>query len=138
MGEERTYSVEEADASLPELREVLERVRSNRQVILRAAERIRGKVEPSHDQRVRVYRFRNVDGLPRRHAHGTQFDRVSTNVGTTAQSCPVAALRDPETGLIDFPSEREGRRIFLCWRLGENHVAHWHDLESGFAGRKPL
>ena len=47
-------------------------------------------------------------------------------------------LRDPETGLVDFPGRRDGRRIFLCWRLGEDHVSHWHDLESGFAGRKPL
>jgi hypothetical protein len=41
-------------------------------------------------------------------------------------------------GLCDFPSYREGREIYLCWRLGEPEVAHWHDLHSGFAGRQPL
>jgi hypothetical protein len=41
-------------------------------------------------------------------------------------------------GLCDFPSVRDGREIFLCWRLGEPEVAFWHDLKTGFAGRQPL
>jgi hypothetical protein len=41
-------------------------------------------------------------------------------------------------GLVDFPSELDGRLVYLCWRLGEPEVLHWHDLESGFAGRQPL
>jgi hypothetical protein len=47
-------------------------------------------------------------------------------------------LRDPQTGLVDFPGEIEGRRVWLCWRLGEDRVAHWHELDAGFGGRKPL
>ncbi|HEX6401231.1 MAG TPA: DUF2203 family protein, partial [Actinomycetota bacterium] len=47
-------------------------------------------------------------------------------------------LRDPETGLIDFPAERDGRRVFLCWRLGEDDVAWYHEEEAGFSGRRPL
>jgi hypothetical protein len=47
-------------------------------------------------------------------------------------------LRDPETGLIDFPAERDGEPMFLCWRLGEGDVAFWHDTQSGFSSRKPL
>ncbi len=43
-----------------------------------------------------------------------------------------------ETGLLDFPSEREGRPVYLCWQRGEPRVAHWHELEAGFAGRQPL
>lgn len=41
-------------------------------------------------------------------------------------------------GLCDFPSLRDGREIYLCWRLGEPEVAHWHDVRSGFAGRQPI
>ena len=41
-------------------------------------------------------------------------------------------------GLCDFPSLRQGREIYLCWRLGEPSVGHWHELETGFAGRRPL
>lgn len=47
-------------------------------------------------------------------------------------------LKDRRTGLIDFPSELDGRRVLLCWRLGEPSVQFWHDLDAGFAGRQPL
>jgi hypothetical protein len=47
-------------------------------------------------------------------------------------------LRDPESGLVDFPGEVDGRRVFLCWRADEGRVAYWHGPESGFAGRRPL
>lgn len=47
-------------------------------------------------------------------------------------------IKDLSTGLIDFPSERQGRRVFLCWRPGEPDVGYWHDVEGGFAGRQPL
>ena len=41
-------------------------------------------------------------------------------------------------GLVDFPSQMDGRIVYLCWRLGEPEVLHWHELEAGFAGRQPL
>jgi hypothetical protein len=47
-------------------------------------------------------------------------------------------LKDPFSGLIDFPGRMHGRDVYLCWRLGEPEVAHWHDLEAGFAGRQKL
>lgn len=43
-----------------------------------------------------------------------------------------------EAGLVDFYSLRDDRPIFLCWKLGEPHVAHWHDIETGFTGRQPI
>lgn len=47
-------------------------------------------------------------------------------------------LKDRRIGLIDFPSEMDGRRVLLCWRLGEDSVQYWHDEQSGYAGRQPL
>jgi hypothetical protein len=47
-------------------------------------------------------------------------------------------LKDYVTGLIDFRSRMGGREVYLCWRLGEADVSHWHELDAGFAGRKPL
>lgn len=43
-----------------------------------------------------------------------------------------------EIGLVDFPAEREGRVVHLCWRAGEDAVTHWHEVDAGFAGRQPL
>jgi len=48
-----------------------------------------------------------------------------------------AQLKDIDTGLVDFPSVIRGREVLLCWKLGEgDRIAYWHDLESGFGGRK--
>jgi hypothetical protein len=47
-------------------------------------------------------------------------------------------LKDYLVGLIDFPCRMNGREVYLCWRLGEPDVAHWHELDAGFAGRKRL
>lgn len=47
-------------------------------------------------------------------------------------------LKDRRIGLIDFPSEFDGRPVLLCWQLGEPSVQYWHDVDSGYAGRQPL
>ena len=47
-------------------------------------------------------------------------------------------LKGLDEGLIDFPTERDGRTVYLCWRLGEERIAYWHELDTGFAGRQPL
>lgn len=49
--------------------------------------------------------------------------------------CEVKGI---DQGLIDFPSLREGREVYLCWRLGEEQISYWHELHGGFAGRQPL
>jgi hypothetical protein len=47
-------------------------------------------------------------------------------------------LKDVDQGLLDFPHERDGRVVYLCWRLGEDSIAWWHELDAGFTGRQPL
>ena len=47
-------------------------------------------------------------------------------------------LRDIGSGLVDFPALASGRPIWLCWKLGEDDIGWWHELEAGIAGRKPL
>jgi hypothetical protein len=47
-------------------------------------------------------------------------------------------LKDADRGLCDFPYMRQGRVVYLCWQLGEEHIQYWHDIETGFAGREPL
>lgn len=47
-------------------------------------------------------------------------------------------LKDPRTGLIDFYTKIDGRDAFLCWKMGEGDIAHWHELDAGFAGRQSL
>lgn len=47
-------------------------------------------------------------------------------------------VKDLETGLVDFPGRRGSDDILLCWKLGEKAVGHWHPIDSGFSGRRPL
>ena len=123
MTEERTFTKDQADAMLPELRLRLDRIRTNRQIMLGAAERIREQVA--------------ADGGG--HFGNDYWDASrALKADIEALAAENVLVRDPETGLVDFPGVREGRPVFLCWRLGEDAVAHWHDVDSGFLGRRPL
>ncbi|MHC4611931.1 MAG: DUF2203 domain-containing protein, partial [Planctomycetota bacterium] len=46
-------------------------------------------------------------------------------------------LKDLQAGLVDFPARRNSRDIMLCWKLGEPRLAYWHDMDAGFASRRP-
>ena len=118
------YTVEEADALLPELRERLTRIRTSRQRLLREAEVVKDRV------------IADGGGSHGGSAYWEANAALRADVAWLAQVS--IALRDAETGLVDFPGERDGERVWLCWRLGEDRVGHWHPLESGFAGRRPL
>lgn len=47
-------------------------------------------------------------------------------------------IKDLNAGLLDFPSRRNGRDIYLCWRYGEDEITHFHDVNAGFQGRQPV
>lgn len=47
-------------------------------------------------------------------------------------------VKDIDQGLVDFRAERDGREVYLCWKLGEPEVRWWHELDTGFAERRPL
>ena len=123
MTTERQYTPEEANALLPALRVSLENIRSARQVVLAGGERIR--------------RLAPLDGGG---GEGRDFWEALQTLRREVEALNGQGilLRDPESGLVDFPARREDDDIFLCWRLGEDRVRYWHGPESGFAGRKPL
>jgi hypothetical protein len=119
----KKYTVEEANALLPylaptlvELRDKLEAATKIRLELVRAATSNGGSTERDRWSRT----LARVDEL---------IERL--------QSWEVE-LRDVSTGLVDFPATIEGRDAWLCWRLGEVEVAHWHRPEDGLAGRRPL
>ncbi len=64
------------------------------------------------------------------------IDRLSQLVDELAEI--GVELKDYETGLVDFVGRHEGRDVYLCWKLGEEKITHWHELNTGFAGRKPV
>jgi hypothetical protein len=120
---EKLYSVEEANALLPTLVPLLEGLRD-----------AQARMAELHD-RVTDSVVGNGGG-----SAGRDFLEASQTSGRALAELNALGIqvRDPETGLIDFPAERGGEEIFLCWRLGEDSVAWWHPADSGFAGRQPL
>jgi hypothetical protein len=121
--EGRRFDLAEANAMLPGLRESLDRMRQARGVILRSGERVK-EASAGDGGGTEANEYREAADLLRR-----EVERLSEE---------GIILRDVESGLVDFPSEREGRTVYLCWRLGEDRIRFWHDPESGFAGRRPL
>ena len=49
-----------------------------------------------------------------------------------------ALMKDLDRGSLDFPSDRDGQVVFLCWQYGEPSITYWHDIEAGFTGRQLL
>jgi hypothetical protein len=117
------YEVEEANELLPELERALDEIREARQVVLAGAERLGRVASTNGGGEVGTEYWDALSTLRRRLEWLNERDIV---------------LRDPETGLIDFPTRRDGEPAFLCWRLGEERIGHWHGPDSGFAGRRPL
>jgi hypothetical protein len=124
MGEDRVYTVEEANAKLDDLRERLPRIREARQVLLQGAELVRERVAT------------DGGGASGGRDYWEAQSTLRAEIERLAEENIV--LRDPETGLVDFPGELDGRRVWLCWRLGEDRVGHFHEVDAGFVGRKPL
>jgi hypothetical protein len=71
---------------------------------------------------------------------GTEHARGSVEValGFDCLERLDIVVRDLERGLVDFPALRDGHEVYLCWLLDEPSVGHWHGVEAGFAGRRPL
>lgn len=122
MNDERRFTPGEAEGELTELRERLPRLRDSRRALIRASERISDAVASDGGGTAGVDWFEAQQTL-------------KTEVEYLAERGIL--LRDPETGLVDFPADRDGRRVFLCWRLGEEAVHWYHEERAGFSGRKP-
>jgi hypothetical protein len=123
MTEERRFTRAEANDELDELRQRLPRVRRARKEMIAASRRIKDAVAVDGG---------GVDG-------GDWFHHQQTlREDLEFLASRGILLRDPEAGLVDFPAERDGRRVFLCWRLGEDEVAWFHEEHGEFRGRKPL
>jgi hypothetical protein len=120
---ERLFTRDEADAELDELRRRLPELEEARQRLIETARTITDAVASDGG---------GVEG-----SEWFRAQRILKD-GLEWLAERGILLRDPQTGLVDFPADVDGRRVFLCWRLGEDEVAWYHDEDSGFAGRRPL
>jgi hypothetical protein len=126
------FTREGAEALLPQLEPVLLELRALRGDLRRIEERVDALQRPvrgnGHSHQGELVRLR-------REAAGI-IEAVDERVRRI--NAWGVLVKDLETGLVDFPSLRAGREVYLCWRLGEPRVAWWHTVEGGFAARQPL
>ena len=122
----RLFTVEEANALLPELRRLLKGVDRERGLLARLAPEARRAAERASEG------GGTPCGLAYAAAVSNFLERVQEVLGLGIE------VKDFDRGLCDFPHLRDGRVVFLCWEKGEDRVEWWHELEGGFAGRQPL
>lgn len=122
------YTIEQANALLPQVRAVLLQVALEQRRVDEAHQELHrslagnGSASPADEARQEA----EVGGL-REGIRGLlmHLDKLGIEV------------RDLEMGLVDFPGERDGRPVWLCWRLSDPQVAFWHTTEEGYSSRKP-
>ena len=122
----RLFTVREANALIPKLKELLKDVSTHRDAMREKA---------PHMEPILVSAATNGGG------------KIGSEYGVEAYSLYQAIerirdtgvlLRDLDTGLLDFPHERDNRIIFLCWMPPEERIEYWHGIQDGFDGRQPL
>jgi hypothetical protein len=126
----RFYGIDEATERLAELRPLLEELRADRAQIAEA--------------QAELQRARGGNGSSE---HAQELARQEAEIRETVRRMQRAVaqidgwdvmLRDIASGLIDFPALANGRPIWLCWRLGEEEIGWWHEVDVGFEERRPL
>lgn len=120
------FTVEEANAILPKIEPLLRNIADRRSKIIRSKEEIIEMLELG---------YVDVGGKTASELVN-DFIAIEKMIGRIqAYGC---AIKDLNTGLIDFLSIRDEREVYLCWRFGEPQVEYFHELHTGFGGRKPL
>jgi hypothetical protein len=128
-------TLEAVNALLPRLREVMQ-VQMDR----------RGEIEERLEQLSKLLgdvpdtiQIEDDDSPPVRDLKRDLIDRVSRyQSGWREVEEMGAVLKDARTGLVDFYGQVDGKLVWLCWKYGEDAVTHYHGLQEGFAGRKPI
>ena len=130
---EPTFTPDEANAALPTVRPLVERMVEAKRVLDEAQAR---------SEVVATRITGNGGGLPPAELAEMhdQVSRAATELARALEDVQATGVlvKDLDSGLVDFPSVRDGEDVLLCWRLGEDEVAFWHGYEDGFAGRRPI
>jgi hypothetical protein len=125
-GAEHVFSLFEANQLIPRLQSHLSIVQQRKAVLLRTREEVR-----------KASAHASLGGGT---SVGTQYIRslqdISSNLRAISELGVV--VKDIDLGLCDFPHLREGRVVYLCWKLGEKEIRWWHEVTNGYGDRCPL
>ena len=131
---DRTFTLEEAQSLLPVLESLLRTAITAKKVV----------EEFEAEQQAMAHRVflnggtsLNIVPLARRKAERVKAEQRAKDALAEIDAIGVL-VKDLDIGLLDFPCVVDGSTILLCWKLGEKSITHWHGMEEGFAGRKPV
>lgn len=122
----KVFTLEEANAMLPQLRRLFVALKDERGIL----QRLSAEAKRAHAQAT------ENGGTPYGQQYVNALFQVMDHLQTIASL--GVEIKDMDRGLCDFPALRDGRIVYLCWLLGEDRIEWWHDLETGFTGRQPL
>ena len=139
MDYQKAFTVEEANAVLPLLEDVLEQLGVQRHL----AEQHQQKLQLLDVLWGPALTYKDNPDYPEFVAHTQAItDAIQAINRIVKREIRARGLRFPEgglqQGLIDFPTTFEGRWVLLCWQRGEPKVGYWHELNGGYAGRQPI
>lgn len=122
----RYFTVEEANALLPQIKPLMAEVLERRARVVRSRHEIRPILEDLHS---------NVGG-----SAASQMTKDFIVIEHLVKKIQAygCVLKDLNTGLLDFLAERDGREVYLCWRYGESSITHYHELHTGYNGRRAI
>jgi len=128
----RYFTLDEANALLPRLREILTELQEKKPAF--------DKLQPELRKMARSAagngHLQSSDMQEKRRRAESLAKRLEELVAELHRmGCQLKGL---DQGLIDFSAVREGRKNYLCWRLGEDAIGYWHEQDTGFADRQPL
>jgi hypothetical protein len=129
----RTFTPEEANAALVELRPIVERMVQHRRNLI-AAQKLQAEL-------VTRIAGNGGDMMPsdlREAAETIQGEASAIAECAERINAAGAEIKSLEEGLLDFPAKRGDEDVLLCWKLGEDEIGYWHGIDEGFSGRKPL
>lgn len=126
---ERLFTLQEALAALPRVARLLLEIQELKEELEQHSTDLEWLLNSSEGNGHRV------DNIARAradlHSSAASLEQVFLEMESTG-----VELKGIDNGLLDFPSLRNGRVVYLCWRQGEETIAFWHDVEAGFAGRR--
>ncbi len=125
----RIYTVEQANATLPLVRMIVHDITVLAQALNEQHRRL-SRLQDEPEPAVEADLDAAIADMERAQEQMRAYEKELKELNVE--------LKDYLTGLIDFPARLEGREVYLCWRLGEPEVAHWHELNAGFTGRQQL
>lgn len=123
---ERIFTLTEANCLIPQLEEHLTMVKRGRTVLLQTREEIKKASAKAQLGGGSVAGPRYIQAL----------EQINDSLHTIHEMGVI--VKDLDTGLCDFPHLREGRLVYLCWKLGEEKIGWWHEINGGYEGRRAL